>query len=131
MYLLIFTHFGFFTLFYLNDNFYDPQLNGINWAVIKTKYRPHVERSKSGKEVEILFNQMLSELKTSHTHYYTQDEPAYYQLLGIFYANAKSTDLPKRLREIFPKGKFEYTGIGLFTKDINGKTFVRSILEDV
>ncbi|BAY36296.1 peptidase S41 [Nostoc sp. NIES-2111] len=112
----------------VNDNFYDPKLNGVNWAAIKTKYQPQLERSKSSKEVANVFNQMLSELKTSHTHYYTQDESAYYQLLGIFYA--RSTDLPKRLREIFSKGKFEYTGIGLFTKDINGKTFISSILDD-
>jgi len=26
---------------------------------------------------------MLSELNTSHTHFYTKLEPAYYQLLGI------------------------------------------------
>lgn len=112
----------------VNDNFYDPKLNGVNWTAIKNKYQPQVVQAKSGKEVAAVFNQMLSELKTSHTHYYTQDEPAYYQLLGIFYA--RSTELPKQLREFFPKGKFEYTGIGLFTKDINGKTFVSAILDD-
>jgi carboxyl-terminal processing protease len=112
----------------VNDNFYDPKLNGVNWTAIKNKYQPQVVQANSTKEVAAVFNQMLSELETSHTSYYTQDAPAYYQLLGIFYA--RSTDLPKRLREIFPKGKFEYTGIGLFTKDINGKTFIRAILDN-
>lgn len=112
----------------VNDNFYDSKLNGVNWTAIKNKYQPQVVKAQSSKEVAAVFNQMLSELKTSHTHYYTQNEPAYYQLLGIFYA--RSTELPKKLREFFTKGKFEYTGIGLFTKDINGKTFVSAILDD-
>ncbi|BAB75789.1 all4090 [Nostoc sp. PCC 7120 = FACHB-418] len=103
-------------------------MNGVNWKVIKEKYKPNVLQANSGQKVAAIFNEMLSELKTSHTRYYTQDDLAYYQLLGIFYA--RSMELPKELKKFFPNGKFEYTGVGLSTKDINDKTFISSILDD-
>ncbi|MEH2214573.1 hypothetical protein [Nostoc sp.] len=59
---------------------------------------------------------MLSQLKSFHTRFYTQDEPAYYQLLGIFLP--QNSDLNKQLKKFFPQGKFEYTEIGLFTAGI-------------
>ncbi|MBD2446338.1 S41 family peptidase [Nostoc sp. FACHB-152] len=112
----------------VNDNFYDPKFNGVDWLAIKKQYQPQIIKTNSQKDVAIVINQMLSQLKSSHTRFYTQDEPAYYQLLGIFLP--RSSELQKQLKQFFPKGKVEYTGIGLFTKDINGRTFISSILDD-
>ncbi|MBW4630818.1 MAG: S41 family peptidase [Iphinoe sp. HA4291-MV1] len=111
----------------VNENFYDPKFNGVDWKAMRQKYEPQAARTKSIQEVAPLLNQMLSELRTSHTRFYTQDEPAYYQLLGIF--QARNPEFQKQLRKFFPKGKIEYSGIGVFTKDINGKTFVSAILD--
>lgn len=112
----------------VNDNFYDPNFNGVDWRAIKKQYQPQLIKAQSSKDVAAVLNQMLSQLKSSHTRFYTQDEPAYYQLLGIFLPH--SPDFKKQLKQFLPKGKVEYTGIGLFTKDINGKTFTSSILDD-
>ncbi|OUL30535.1 S41 family peptidase [Nostoc sp. 106C] len=112
----------------VNDNFYDPKFNGVNWKAVKEKYQPRIIQAQSSEEVATAINQMLSELQTSHTHLYTQNEPAYYQLLGIF--QPMSSELQKQLKKFFPTGKIEYTGIGLFTKDINSKTFASSILDE-
>ncbi|ARV61592.1 peptidase S41 [Nostocales cyanobacterium HT-58-2] len=111
----------------VNENFYDPKFNGVNWTAMREKYQPQAARTKSSQEVAVVINQMLSELQTSHTRFYTQDEPAYYQLLGIFQTG--NPKFQKELRKFFPKGKIEYSGIGAFTKDINGKTFISAILD--
>ena len=111
----------------VNENFYDPKLNGVNWKAMQQKYQPQAARTKSIQEVAPVINQMLSELRTSHTRFYIPDEPAYYQLLGIF--QARNPEFQKQLKKFFPKGKIEYSGIGAFTKDINGKTFVSGILD--
>ncbi|MBD2730297.1 S41 family peptidase [Nostoc sp. FACHB-892] len=111
----------------VNDNFYDPNFNGVDWKAIKKQYQPQLIKADSSKDAAVVLNQMLSQLKSSHTRFYTQDEPAYYQLLGIFLP--QSPDLNKQLKQFLPKGKLEYTDIGLFTKDINGKTFISSILD--
>ena len=110
----------------VNNNFYDAKFNGVDWKAIREKYKTQAQRASTA-EFPTVINQMLSELQTSHTRFYTPDEPAYYQLLGIF--QPRSQELQKQLKKFFPKGKIEYTGIGVFTKDINGKTFVNAILD--
>lgn len=112
----------------VNDNFYDPKFNGVDWKAMQSKYKSQATQAKSSEQFAVVINQMLSELRTSHTRFYTQNEPAYYQLLGIFLP--RITDLQKQLKKVFPKGKIEYSGIGVFTKEINGKTFVSAILDD-
>ncbi|AFY79443.1 periplasmic protease [Pleurocapsa sp. PCC 7327] len=111
----------------VNQNFYDPKFNGVDWRAMKEKYEPQVENTKSVEEVAIVINQMLSELKTSHTRLYTQAEPAYYQLLGIFDGYS---ELQQKAKKHLPNGKLEYSGIGAFTKEIEGKTFAIAILDD-
>lgn len=111
----------------VNDNFYDPNFNGVDWKAIRKKYEPQAAQTKSLQEVAVVINQMLSELKTSHTHFYINNEPAYYQLLGIF--QPKNPEYQKDFQKFYPKSKIEYSGIGAVTKDINGKTFVSAILD--
>ncbi|HEY9632955.1 MAG TPA: S41 family peptidase [Coleofasciculaceae cyanobacterium] len=111
----------------VNDNFYDQNFNGVDWKALRSKYEPQVKQAQSSEAVALLVNQMLSELKTSHTHFYIPNEPAYYQILGIF--QPRIPDLQKQLKKFFPNDKIEYSGIGIFTKDINGKTFISAILD--
>lgn len=111
----------------VNENFYDPNFNGVDWQAMRSKYQPQVRHAQSSEQVAAVINQMLSELKTSHTQLYTANEPAYYQALGIF--QPRIPDLRQQLKKFFPNRKIEYSGIGIFTKDINGKTFVSAILD--
>jgi carboxyl-terminal processing protease len=111
----------------VNENFYDPNFNGVDWQAMRSKYQPQVRHAQSSEQVAAVINQMLSELKTSHTQLYTANEPAYYQALGIF--QPRIPDLRQQLKKFFPNGKIEYSGIGIFTKDINRKTFVSAILD--
>lgn len=109
----------------VNDNFFDPNFNGVDWKAKREEYKTQAKQAQSFEEASVVINQMLSELNTSHTHFYTQLEPAYYQLLSIF----NQGSFKKELQKFFPSGKLEYTGIGLFTKEINGKTFISGILD--
>jgi carboxyl-terminal processing protease len=67
---------------------------------------------------------MLSELSASHTGHYTTVDPAYYQLLDIF-----SGALRRPLRRFFPEGQVAYPGIGVFTRQLAGKTFIAGVME--
>lgn len=108
----------------VNNNFFDPKFNGVDWKAMRERYQPLAKQAKSIDEVSAVINQMLSELKTSHTHFYNKSEPAYYQLLGVFKGGSFAQDIKK----FFPEG-LEYTGIGVFTKEIKGKTFISAILD--
>ena len=110
----------------VNENFYDPNFNGVDWQAVRKKYQPQAAQAQSTQAVAVVINQMLSELQTSHTHFYTQAEPAYYQLLGIF---KPFSDFQEELKKVFPDRNINYTGIGVFTQETNGKIFVSAILD--
>ncbi|MEM1253930.1 MAG: S41 family peptidase [Cyanobacteria bacterium P01_H01_bin.21] len=111
----------------VSDNFFDPEFNGVDWAATREQYRPQVAAASSRAEKATLINQMLGTLDTSHTHLFTPDEPAYYQLLGIFYPRVP--EFETRLAERFPEGKLEYADIGIVTYEALDKTFVKAIFE--
>lgn len=110
----------------VNDNFFDPKFQGINWNSKKEAYKNRVNTAQSIEEATLVINQMLAELNTSHTRFYSKLEPAYYQLLGIF----NDRGFSKQIKKVFPDGKIDYPGIGIFTKDINKKTFITGILDN-
>ena len=111
----------------VNDNFFDPDFNGVDWTATGEQYRPLVAAAASRAEKTALINQMLATLDTSHTHLYTPDEPAYYQLLGVFYPRVPEFEV--RLADRFPEGKLEYADIGIVTYEALDKTFVKAIFE--
>lgn len=111
----------------VNENFYDPEFKGLDWAALKSQYQPQVAKASSRAEKAEVINEMLDRLQTSHTHLFTADEPAYYQLLGIFYPRIR--ELRTQLKSTFPEGKIQYEGIGIVTQPIQDKTFIKAIFE--
>lgn len=109
----------------VNDNFYDPKFNGVDWKAMRQKYAPQAAQARSSEALAVVVNTMLAELNASHTRYYTQAEPEYYQLAGIFWQRG----VQRQLKPFLPNGKLEYVGIGASTRDIDGKTFVRAVLD--
>jgi carboxyl-terminal processing protease len=109
----------------VDENFFDPKFNGVNWKAKREEYEERIKPAQSIEEASVVINQMLGELNTSHTRFYSRLEPAYYQLLGVF----DRGDFAQEIAKLFPDGKLEYTDIGIFTKDINGKTFITAILD--
>jgi carboxyl-terminal processing protease len=111
----------------INDRFYDPNFNGVDWQAMRDRYRPQVEQAPSIEAAAEVINQMLGELHTSHTHFYTAQEPAYYQILGIF--QPRIPELQTALKRFFPNGKIEYTDIGIFTARHLDQTFISAVLD--
>lgn len=108
--------------------FFDSQFNGVDWRAMRQKYGDAARQARSRAETAVVINQMLAELNTSHTRFYTPDEPAYYQLLGIFLP--RDDGLQEQVKEFLPDGKPQYVGIGIFTAEVNGQTFIRAVLDN-
>jgi carboxyl-terminal processing protease len=53
----------------INDEYYDPKFNGVDWAAIRERYRPRVEAAKDDDEFYGVINQMLLELQDLHTSF--------------------------------------------------------------
>jgi carboxyl-terminal processing protease len=110
----------------VRDRFYDQHLHGLDWQAVRARYRPQAVSARSREDASVAINAMLAELGASHTHYYTPDDPAYYQLADIF-----SGALEHRgLERVFPKSEVAYPGIGTFTEtDGRGSAFVTGVIE--
>jgi carboxyl-terminal processing protease len=102
----------------VDQRFYDPDFRGQDWRALRDKYRPLAEAAPDADAQAAIIDEMLGQLAASHTARYRQDDPAYYQLADIF-----SGSLRRELRSLFPNG-VRYAGIGLFTREVGGKTFV-------
>jgi carboxyl-terminal processing protease len=110
----------------VRDRFYDSRLHGLDWQAVRAQYRPQVAAARSRDETAAAVNAMLAQLGASHTHYYTPEDPAYYQLADIF-----SYALRRRgLERVFPTGEVSYPGIGVFTQvDDQSGIFVTGVIE--
>jgi carboxyl-terminal processing protease len=108
----------------VHEHFYDQTFHGRDWAAIGDKYRPLAAAAGSDAERSAVISRMLSELEASHTALYTAADPAYFQLLDIF-----SGGLRQPLRRLFPDGEVTYPGIGVFTRSLDGKTFITGVLD--
>ena len=104
------------------DKFYDPKMKGLDWEAMGNKHRFAYAAAKTDAQRSAAINALLAELGASHTHHYTKDETAYYELIDIF-SYPLRRDIPKH----FAGEKVRYAGIGMFTKDIDGKTFVTAV----
>lgn len=108
----------------VRDNFFDPKLQGVDWKAARERYLPRATHAQTDEEFSIVVNQMLAELRTSHTHYYAAADPEYYQLCGIFW-----TFLETKLKPFLADGTARYSGIGISTLQSKDKTFVRCVFD--
>lgn len=92
----------------VNDNFYDPKLNGVDWPAARERCKSRLKGVIAKPDIAREINVMLDELKTSHTHLYRAPEIEYYELLDIY-----REALGDNLKRVFPDGIVEYEGIGV------------------
>ena len=104
------------------DKFYDRDLRGLDWDAVGNKHRADYVQASTDAERSAAINAMLAELGSSHTHHYTTDETAYYELVDVFAWHLRR-DIPGH----FPGKEISYSGVGMFTKVIDGKTFVSAV----
>jgi carboxyl-terminal processing protease len=58
----------------IQERYYDPTLNGIDWHAKRTAFRPMAAKANSTHEFYELLRQMVSSLKDAHTRVYSPDE---------------------------------------------------------
>lgn len=89
----------------VNERYYDPKLNGVNWASVKVKYQPLIEGAVSDEDFYNTLKQMTGEMNDAHTRFLTPRE---------------AVEFKKR----------EGTTVGVLLTNIEGKTVVERVLPD-
>ena len=102
-------------------------LKDIDWQARAKAVRPAVLAAATTAEAVDSINQLLAELKTSHTDLATPDDYRYYFTLDALLGTAETKDL---VAEKFwgVSGPY-YPGIGAFTTSMDGRHFVDAVLE--
>jgi len=95
----------------INDEFWDPNFNGVDWEEARRCYRPTALDANDHESFAEIVNRMLAELKTSHTRYYTKWDTGYYII-----------------KVVFGKPDTHRTGIGVVTREIEGRHYVVAAL---
>lgn len=106
----------------VQNKFYDRNMLGLDWEAVGDKHRGAYAEAKTDVERSAAINAMLDELGVSHTRHFNKEQLAYYQLVDIFSWPLRY-DIPK----YFSGGAVTYSGIGIFTKKIDGQTFVSGV----
>ena len=114
----------------INDKFWDPNFNNVDWEDARKRYRPKSLTSKDHESFAVVVNQMLAELKTSHTRYFTKWEPEYYTLqAALISGELRTSILEKHLSWLLSSQADPHrTGIGVVTKKLNGRHYVTAVL---
>ena len=78
----------------INEQFYDPRLNGVDWEAVRSRHRPRVASSMTDGQMLLIIREMLKELKSSHVGFYavSPDEALILRPAGIS-GTSKSTPI--------------------------------------
>jgi carboxyl-terminal processing protease len=57
----------------IDEKYYDPEFNGVDWKALKKRYRPLVEREENAAGFYLLLERMAGELNDSHTRVYSPE----------------------------------------------------------
>jgi carboxyl-terminal processing protease len=106
--------------------FDEARLKELNWRTRTDALRPSVLAAVTAEDAIRQINALLSELKTSHTGLFTPNDYEYYILLDILGPDRNLNEL--MARRFWGSGPY-YPGIGMFTRQIDGRHFIDGILE--
>ncbi len=60
----------------VNEKYYDPKLNGVDWRAVRTQYEPKLLAAKTDDDYWELLDKMTGELKDSHTRVHSPAQAA-------------------------------------------------------
>ena len=58
----------------IDEKYYDPRFNGVNWQNIHDRYRPLVDRVEGDDDFYAMLKRMVGELHDAHTRFHTPRE---------------------------------------------------------
>jgi tricorn protease len=92
------------------DYFYEPSMNGVNWAAVRDKYAPLLSYVKDRYDLNYILGEMIGELGNSHTYVgggdYPDLHPVNVGLLGVDFGLDQSRNL-YYFKKIYPGENWE------------------------
>lgn len=104
----------------IETHFYDSiAVSNAQWKINLNRSRNKLDSISKKAQVADIINALLATLNTSHSYYFSKNNPKRYQLLGIF----------NSLYEQDRKDLFVYEGIGMDTREVDGQVMISSVFD--
>ncbi len=104
---------------FVDQHFFKQDFDGGEWAKKVAIARVLAVECKTHDEFSEIVNDLLATLKTSHTHYFSRQNPRRYQLLGVFDQLVPPED----------EEQFLYDGVGIYTRKKDNSVFVSAVFD--
>lgn len=105
--------------------FYDEALSGVDPKRVIAEFAPEADAAPNRPALRDAINTSLARLGASHTHLYTPDDNAYFELLDIFSPDGLAEGQVAGL----PAGPVTYLGVGWVTRRIEGRLFIADVYD--
>jgi carboxyl-terminal processing protease len=117
----------------IQDNYYDPQMNGVDWYEIHQRYHPLVEATTFDQEFYSLMERMAGELHDAHTHVLDPAKAANFRKQKIVILGFRTDEFDGKLviTEVETGSDAEQAGIvpGTSIESIDGRPLAERLAE--
>lgn len=109
----------------INDRYYDPKMNGVDWAKQKKHYKPLAERSKTDAEFYAVLKRMVGEMNDAHTRFLTPREAKERRTkkgttAGILLSNVEGKTVVEKVSSD-QEGDLAKVKVGMIVRTIDGE----------
>jgi len=117
----------------INEKYYDPSFNGVNWRAVREQYRPVVETASSDEDFYTAMKKMVGELRDAHTRFATPRERMEREQLKAITAGVSISEVEGKpvVVSVEPNSEAARMGVevGMLVVAIGGKPVAEKIAE--
>lgn len=117
----------------IDESYYDPKMNGVNWDSQKDIYQPLVTEIQTDEEFYDTLKKMVGEMKDAHTRFLTPREAKEYRAkkgtsVGILLSKVEGKTVVEKVRST-AKGELSKVRPGMTVRTIGGVGIEQKLLE--
>lgn len=117
----------------IDEKYFDPSFNGVNWKEVRKRYRTLVDESKNDDEFYSIMKKMVGELHDAHTRFHTPRERREREQLRAVSAGISISEVEGRIvvTGVDPNSEASRSAIdtGMIVVSIDGKPIAERVRE--
>jgi carboxyl-terminal processing protease len=117
----------------INEKYYDPAFNGVNWRAVREQYRPAAEAARTDDDFYTVMKKMVGELRDAHTRFATPRERMEREQLKTISAGVSIREVEDKpvIVSVEPNSEAARKGVetGMIVLTIDGKPVAEKLAE--
>lgn len=110
----------------IDQHYYDPEMNGIDWQRLRGEYRPMIGFTRTDEEFYELIKRMVGEMRDSHTRFLTPREAAEHRqrkgtTVGLLLSRIEGRTVVEKIVPARPGSELARIRPGMTVRTIDGE----------